>query len=395
MRINHYIISEKQMYSTAVKMLLNDLKISGQVFQTVHDLKNSLLESKGTVVIVGPSEIQSPYKICQEISHLYPLTAVILLLKKEDIDYKEAMYAGAIDILDVECEEKEIIQSIKKAEEVVKLKVQGDSDQNNSEKSARIITVCSTKGGVGKTTISVNLAMAFNKKNLKVAVIDLDLQFGDVSLLFDKQPEQTIYDWVKQSYENGDKSIEKFLTKHHTGIDIMAAPSLPEFSELINGEHVEYLCEIMKQHYDIIVIDTPPAFVETSLVALENSDIILLIASLDLPALKNGKLAVDTLNLLGLKEHIQVILNRDSEEEGINKAMVEDVLTLPITGNIPSDYRTVISSVNRGEPFVTMAPRTPVAKAVMTIAEQLILGQHLENETMKKKKSLFIFKRKK
>lgn len=395
MRINYFIISDKQMYSTAVKMLLEEMKITSKIFETFYDLKASLTESKGTVVIIGPTIAQSPYEICQEISLLYPFTSVLLVLNKEDIDYKLAMYSGAIDVLDVHTEEEEIVKSIKKAEEIVRLKIEGDKFNTGDEKTGKIITVCSSKGGVGKTTISVNLAMSLKKKNLNVAVIDLDLQFGDVSLLFDIEPTQTIYDWVKESYENGDKSFDEYVSKHKSGIDILASPTLPEFAEMITGEHIAYLCENMIKKYDMIIVDTPPALVETSLVALENSDIILLIASLDLPALKNGKLAVETLSLLGLKEKMRVLLNRDSEEEGISKSIVEEVLSLPISGSIPSDYRTVISSINRGDPFVTMAPRTPVAKAIMTIAEQLLSGFPREKKEKKqKKKGLFTKKTK-
>jgi pilus assembly protein CpaE len=393
MRINYFIHSEKRMYSTAIKMMLDDLKKYSKIFDIVVDLKSELQHSGETVVIIGPDSQDDPYELCQDLSRAYPFISVLLLLNKENIDYKKAMYAGAVDVLDIESDESEVIDSIQKAENVISLKVeslQGTKDQ----KEAKVITVCSTKGGVGKTTLTVNTAVALNKQNLKVAVIDLDLQFGDVSLLFDQPSTPTIYDWVKQSYENGDKSFEPYLLKHKTGIDILAAPALPEFSELITGEHIVYLIEGMKQKYDVIVIDTPPAFVETSLVGLEHSDHILLIASLDLPAVKNGKLAIETLNLLGLKDKITVVLNRDSEMEGMTLELIENVLGMNINGRIPSDYRTVISSINKGDPFVLSAPRTPVAKAVMKITEKLIHDIPEKKEAVKKKKSLFFFKSK-
>ncbi|MBU9711581.1 AAA family ATPase [Evansella tamaricis] len=398
MRLNYFILSEKQMYSTAIKLMFDDLKKSSRIFDIFTELKTSLEHVKGTVVVIGPNSMHNPYDICQEISHTYPLTSVVLLLKKSDIDYKKAMYAGAIDVLDIECDEEEVIEAIQKAETVTRLKMEAEYG-DSIDKQAKIITVCSSKGGVGKSTISVNTAVALRKDNLKVAVLDLDLQFGDIALLFDQQPIQTIYDWVKGSYEHGDKSFKPYLLKHKSGVDIMAAPLLPEFAELIKGEHIAYLLDAMKEEFDYIVVDTPPAFVETSLVALENSDVILLIASLDLPALKNGKLAIETLSLLGFKDKIQVILNRDTEMEGMTKETVEDVLGLAIHGTIPSDYRTVISSINKGEPFVEMSTRTPVAKAVLKIVKGIIHSFSLEEqetknktekETTRKKKFFFL-----
>ncbi|OIJ11053.1 hypothetical protein BKP37_16720 [Anaerobacillus alkalilacustris] len=397
MRMNYLILSEKKMYSTAIKMMLDDLKKNNKIYEIFSDLKADLFNSKANIVVIGPNSLQNPYEICQEITRSFPLTAVLLLLNSEDIDYKKGMYSGAVDVLDIESDEQEVIDSLKKAETVVTLKIDADIDEDEKN-NAKIITVCSTKGGVGKTTLSVNMAVAFNKHNLKVVVIDLDLQFGDAALLFDQQPTHTIYDWVKRSYENGDKSYQSFVTKDKFGIDILAAPALPEFAELITGEHITYLLEKMKKDYDVIIVDTPAAFVETSLVALESSDVILLIASLDLPTLKNGKLAIETLNLLGLKEKIYVILNRDSEMAGMTRSLVEEVLEMKIFGRIPSDYHTVISSINKGEPFVDMATRTPIAKAVMKISDQLLQEGQEEvevNRKAKKKNKLFFFQRNK
>lgn len=398
MTIQYYIYSEKQMYSSAIKMMLDDLKKSSKIVETLPDLKAEITDSKESVVILGPNSYEEPYEICQEISRTYPMTSVLLLLHKDEIDLKNAMFSGAVDVVDIESDEEEVIEGITKAEEIIRIKIKNDVGAKGETKEAKVITVCSTKGGVGKTTISVNTAVALSKHNLKVAVIDLDLQFGDVALLFDLQPTLTIYDWVKQSYENGDKSYSPYLAKHRLGIDILAAPSLPEFAELIKGEHISYLIEAMKRAYDMIVIDTPPSFVETSLVALENSDVILLIASLDLPALKNGRLAIETLTLLGLDEKIHVILNRDSKTEKLSKELVENVLGRKIEGSIPSDYHTVISSINNGESFVISDPRTTVAKAIMKIAEQLnhmSPPESLSRKKEQKKKGFTLFNRKK
>lgn len=394
MTMPYFIYSEQKIYASAVKMLLDELDKSNRAFDDFSQLKDELSNSSGTIIIICPSSKRDPYELCQQISRLHPLTAVLLLIEENKLDYKKGMYVGAVDILDIDSDEEEIIDSLKKAEEVIALKIKGNEIVTGEGKEAKIMTVCSTKGGVGKTTISVNTATALSKSNLKVAVIDLDLQFGDIALLFDLQPPRTIYDWVKQSFENGDKSFQRFFIEHPTGIDVLAAPILPEFAELITGEHIGYLLDAIRSHYDVVIVDTPPTFVETSLVALEKSDVILLIASLDLPALKNGKLAIETLNLLGLSDKIRVVINRDDDTEGMTMDLVENVLGRKIETSIPSDYRTVIASINRGEPFITLEPRSQVAKAVMKLSEQII---HVKEEELsprkkeKKKKRFILF----
>lgn len=381
MVIHYYILMDKHVHIERMKGFIGKNNLVS-IFHTVTELQSALKSAEGeTIVLLGEVAVNDTYTVCQEITYHYPQVAVVLMVPDESIDLKKAMYSGAVDAVSI-YSDQECIKAIEKAKEIANLKSQRLPQEETIE--GKVITVCSTKGGVGKTTISVNLAVACMKKNLKVAVIDLDLQFGDVSLLFDQKPKKTIYEWMKEGYEAGATSLEGYLTKDETGIEILASPHLPEYSELVTGEHIYTIIQEMKKTFDVIIIDTPPAFVETSLVALENSDEILLITSLDLPSLKNGKLALDTLGILGLKDRIKVILNRDTESAELTTEMIEKVLGLPIKQRIPSDYKLVISSINKGDPFVSMSHRSPVAKSVLALADELIEKPKHKKETTKK-----------
>ncbi|WP_075980691.1 AAA family ATPase [Bacillus massilinigeriensis] len=354
-----------------------------KILHSTAELYNKIKTTERAVILLGESINYEVYELCQEITHLFPMTAIVLVLSKEAIDYKKGMFSGAVDVIDMNNQE-EWISAVEKANQIIQLKSkrQGSSDL----KEGKVITFCSTKGGVGKSALTVNIAVAFLLKEFRVAVIDLDLQFGDITLLLNQKPNVTIYEWIKEGYESGVFSIDDYVTKDKAGIDILASPYLPEYAELVTGEHVYTLIQEMKKKYDIIIIDTPPSFVETTLVALENADEILLITSLDLPALKNGKLAVDTLNVLGLKERIKVVLNRDSEFGELTTEMVEEVLGMDIRYRIPSDYKLIIASINKGIPFVTMAPRVPVSKAVFQLADELLGESKIELERKRKKR---------
>jgi pilus assembly protein CpaE len=381
--IHYNTVADKHIHVDRVKNELSAMKKNVVAYQTLLDLKASLEKQSSSVTFLGQASSYDLYEMCQEIAYLFPLTVVILLVNKEDIDYKRAMHSGAVEIVDVNNPE-ELKSGIRKAEEILNFKIKQVTKEE--EKEGKVITVCSTKGGVGKTTICVNAAVSYSKKNLKVAVIDLDLQFGDVSLLFDQKPKQTIYEWMKENDSAGPKPIETYLAVHSSGIHILPSPHLPELAELVTGDHVNTIIQEMKKKFDVILIDTPPSFVETSLVALDNSDEILLITSLDLPALKNGKLAVQTLGLLGFSEKIKVVLNRDSEKGDMTLEMAEQVLGLKIEYRIPSDYHLVISSVNKGIPFVIMAPRSPVAKAVLKFAEGHPIKKTIQKDPVQKVK---------
>ncbi|MEH7381308.1 AAA family ATPase [Bacillus sp. JJ1533] len=383
--IHYYILMDKNVHIERMKGFIGKQNVISS-FHTVTELHSALKGTEGeSIILLGELSTNDPYLVCQEITYHYPQTAVVLLLPDESIDLKKAMYSGAVDAVNI-YSDQECVKAIEKAREIVHLKSQRFPQEEPTE--GKVITVCSTKGGVGKTTISVNLAVACMKKNLKVAVIDLDLQFGDVPLLFDQKPKKTIYEWMKEGYDEGSTSLEGYLTKDETGIEILASPHLPEYAELVTGEHIYTIIQEMKKTFDVIIIDTPPSFVETSLVALENSDEILLITSLDLPSLKNGKLALDTLGILGLKDRIKVILNRDTESAELTTDMIEKVLGLPIKQRIPSDYKLVISSINKGDPFVSMSHRSPVAKSVLALADELI-ERPKQKEVTKKKTSFW------
>lgn len=342
-------------------------------FTDERELSNAVDSAESAVIFLRPGVGCDVFELCRDLSLTYPLVSIILLLAADEFDIKRAMHAGAIDAISLPAQENEISQAVREAEQAIKLKIsrlRGDHLQV-SQTDGRVLTVFGTKGGVGKTTLAVNLAVAFAKSNGRVAVLDLDLQFGDVAIFFDVQPKRTIYEWVKENPGEIEGAVERYMSQHSSGVDLLPAPLRPEFAEVINGEHVGLLIGKLKQLYDYVVIDTPPSLVETSLVALENSEDILMVASLDLPTLKNTKLGIETLESLGMKDRIKVVLNRDSKVDGIRMDMVENIVGTPLFARIPSEGKVVVSSVNKGIPFVLSSPREAVSKSVFSIASQL------------------------
>ncbi|MCP8616134.1 AAA family ATPase [Salirhabdus salicampi] len=394
--MNYFIISGGQSIGEQIKDKLKKDRKYARAFSSVEEFANTTPKEEQGILFVTNATNYDLYEISGDISIQYPLISVILIANEDEIDFRKAMYVGAVDIIDESLEDDEFKAALAKAESIIELKAEELEKGNIKHHVSHIVTVASTKGGIGKTTLSVNLSVSFALRGYKVIIIDLDLQFGDVPLLLDVQPKQTIYEWLKESYENGDGALDSYISKDaKTGVHLLAAPHLPEFAELINGEHISFILGQLKKEYDFIVVDTPPSFVETSLVAIENSDDIILVTSLDLPALKNGKLAVDTFQVLGLNDKVKVVLNRETPMEGMDRNTVENILGMKLTAAIPSDYNTVISGINLGNPFVVRSPKTAVAKSVMNLAEQLYPSESKQNNGQKKKKRKFSFLRSK
>jgi len=248
-------------------------------------------------------------------------------------------------------------------------------------KRGRILTVFSPKGGTGKTVTATNLACAFAKYEKKrTLLIDLDLQFGDAAIMLGLEPEKTIYDLVVAPGELDSEKLAGYTTRHASGVDVLA-PLRPEDAELVTEPKVNRLLEVARGSYDLIVVDTSPFFHGPMLATLDRTDELLVLCGLDVPTLKNVKLAQHTLDLLSFPaSRVRFILNRSNSKVGMKRSEVESALGVKIAFEMPSD-RAVPLAVNRGTPAVLAEAGCDFSRAVRSIAKGL-----LEPEQEKKRR---------
>jgi len=327
----------------------------------------------GIVLHADPS--WDAYAICAELTAADPTASVLIVGDSSNDDYKEALNAGATDLISAPWSSADIERCLLRIRRLSELKVRVLQESGHDQPEAKVITVCSTKGGVGKTTITANLAAVFAKMKRRVLVVDLDLQFGDVSILLDVQPKYTVYDWVKEISGGREVEASNFLNVHPSGVAVLSAPLKPELADLVTSEHVDRLVRELKPKFDIILIDTPPALVETSLQALERSDDILLVSTAELPTLKNVKIGAETLQQLELSDKIKIVLNRDGGAEGLEHKTIEQILGTQVFARIVNDYKSVAPSLNEGVPFVVSHPSAAVSKNVLHLAQSLLPGK--------------------
>ena len=239
----------------------------------------------------------------------------------------------------------------------------------------RVITVFSPKGGVGKSTTATGLAGAYAGPLKKsTLLIDLDLQFGDVGIMMGIDPTQTIVDLVTTTGELDPDKLGGYVVHHPTGVDVLAAPLRPEDAELVTEDRIGQLIDVAKAAYDIVVLDTPPHFDATTLAALDRSDRLVLLTTMDIPTVKNAKLALQTLNLLQYpRERIALVVNRPLPRVDLRESDIARTLDMPITMVIPGD-KEIGAAVNRGVPVTASSSRSPAAKAIRELAELLLPG---------------------
>ncbi len=240
-------------------------------------------------------------------------------------------------------------------------------------KRGEMIVVCGAKGGIGKTVLSVNLAIALSKStNTLVSILDGDFQFGDISLAMDLHPTFTIKDVVDTVATMDAEGMASYLIHHSSGVRVMPAPERPEYADLLDAKVINTVCDLLLENHDYLIVDTNVGLQSQSIQLIEKADQVFLLTTLEMTTLKNTKLMLETLELLGLRNKVKVVVNRSTMESVIKANDVSGILEEPAPFFVPNDFQLVSQSLNVGIPFVYNHGKTEIAKSIFRMADQLI-----------------------
>jgi pilus assembly protein CpaE len=321
-----------------------------------------------------------------------PDVSVLLIRRQESGELiRQALRVGVKDVLSSASDETAVRTAAARAIEIARTlrgRLGGGAPTDNEGKTpGRVATVFSSKGGCGKTFLSTNLAVALSRGGAEVALVDLDLHFGDVAIMLHLFPSHTIYD-AAESPALDALTLKSFLTHHDSGIWTLVAPTEPTVADSINPAAIGNILKLLRTAFDYVVIDTPPAFSEPVLAAFDESDWLVMLATLDVPSIKNLRLTLQTMELLHFpKNRIRVVVNRADSKVGLRLPDVEKLLSSPVDATIPSS-RSVPLSVNKGSPIMLEEPKGPVADAIRRVAAQLTVAQPGRTK-QKQRRSLF------
>jgi pilus assembly protein CpaE len=345
-----------------------------------HELDERPLEY---AVVVGPSvDLAAAVALADTLRITRPTLGVILVRRRVDTAVlAEALRAGMREVVE-ERDLSGVNDAVARSYALFSALTRGSDIDTARPAQGQLITIFSAKGGVGKTTIATNLAAALadgGKRN--VCVVDLDLAFGDVSIVLQLFPVHTMADAAHDGRKLDPSAVESLLTDHSPGLKVLAAPVQPDAKESISGDLVGDVLRILKEQFEIVICDCPPAFDDVVLQAFDESDLLLLIGTLDIPALKSLKITAETLSLLNHpRETWRLILNRADVKVGLSKTEVEKTLKLPVFASLPQSD-DVPASVNRGTPIVLDSPRHAVSQAVKRLAHDALAStNHGETE---------------
>ena len=328
----------------------------------------------------------------EAITQEQPSVQVIMMSVQSESDYlRRSMLAGARDFLTKPFTGDELISTLRRVSRMSQQRaaampqptmqqVVGPSGRRISipmpvvqQPEGSVVAVYGPKGGVGTSTLAVNLAVALQKPDTKVAMIDASLQFGNLDVFLNLHGNRSIAD-ISQTINDLDAdSIGTMVTPHPSGLKVLLAPARPELADLVQADHLKRIVEEMRLMFDYIVIDTPASLTDLVLTALDVADRIVLLTTADIPAIKNTKAFFQVFEALGYSpEKVMLVLNQADSRNPITAKMIEDNLKHKVACQIPMDSEAVARSIRQGVPLITEARSRPIAQAMLQMTDQLV-----------------------
>ncbi len=326
--------------------------------------------SEEQLIIIGPNvKMETARVVAEHFRVDRPSLGVILVRTRLDVTtMSEALRSGIREVVSSD-DAAALVAASKRSLSISGQLMEASRIVGASNSRGKILIVFSAKGGCGKTTLSVNLAHALaNYTDSKVALLDFDLQFGDVAVALQIEPKKTISDAISMQNNLDELGINSLMVNQMKNLDILLAPTNPTDIEFISTELIDTLLESLKNSYDYIVVDTSPAFTDVILRVFDQADRCFLLTTLDMPAIKNLKLVISTLEALNInKTKLEFILNRSDIKSGLTMREVEAMVGETFSTLIPSS-NDVSASTNRGVPLVIEKPRHSVSREIIDLA---------------------------
>jgi len=320
----------------------------------------------------------------ERLSSQVPTASVVMMSVQGEADYlRRSMLAGAREFLVKPFSSDELTASIRQVyvrdrEKASRIVAAAPVAVPAADVDGEVIAVFSPKGGVGRTTMAVNLAVAAAQElGKKVCLVDASFQFGDVGVLLNLNPKnKSIADLVPELELGEAPSLETFVINHSSGIRVLLAPPSPEMAELITVSGIKRVLEGLRAENDMVIVDCSSYFSDVTLAILDMADVILTMLTLEITSIKNMRLFLEVADQLGYEDDkVRLVLNRADSTLGIRVVDVEQSIGRKVDHTIVSDGRSVVYALNRGIPFFVSNREAQVSQDILRLANA-VSGVH-------------------
>ena len=329
------------------------------------DLREFLARPADIVVVACAAADEGvTHIIDRAVKHRPDRSVVVMNQSSPNGFLRQAFEAGADDVITLPQTREEVAFTLQKV--IARRK----GNVVTGKPPAKVITVLGPKGGTGKTLTATNLAVSLAQRGKDVVLVDLDLQFGDIGLAMGVSPERTITDLMRAGPPFDHEKLDRHLLRHPSGVKVLIAPTRPDQAGALSIDYLREIYAALRTMSDAVIVDTPPGFTAEVIATIDVSSDICMIGMLDSLSLKNMKLGLETLELMGYEtRNVTLILNRSDSSVGILPEDVSTILGRPPDVSVPSD-REIPRSVNEGVPIVASKPASGVARAFETLADR-------------------------
>ena len=321
------------------------------------------LKPSAAIITLGANP-EAATKLIQQLATECPSTAIISAAKDASPDFiLQSLRAGAREFLRLPISTDELRTVIDRISEFFAGQTEAP------KKKGRMIAVFSSKGGCGTSFIATNLAAA---SSVKTMLVDLNLQAGDLPLFLGVDPKYSIADVVENRAKLDDALIASFVTPCNPKLSLLAAPREADSADEIEPEHIFEVLQRLRESYEYVVLDPQHTFDAITLAALDQADEIVLVLTLDIPAIQSTQRALEIFDRLGYqRKKVRIVVNRWSKQIDLDLRQVEKFLGEPVIGFVPSDYQIAVSSINLGTPLVNSEANSGIAKEIRRISNTL------------------------
>ncbi len=318
----------------------------------------------------------------EAIAEQYPNVQVIMMSVQGESDYlRRSMLAGAREFLIKPFSGEELATSIRRVRQLAATRrvaappppvgtVTAGAPPPPPPKGGKLIAVFGAKGGCGASTVAVNLAVALHEETKeRVALMDANLEFGDVGVLLNLPSNRSLTDLVGPNLEIDEELVNNVMASHSCGVKALLAPPRPEMAELVNVEQLKKIVEFLPKIFDYVVMDLTRTFQEPIVSLLDAADQIILVATNDIPSIKNAKVFFELTQQLGYPpDKTFFLLNKEDGRSGIAIRDIEASIKHPVRCVLIKDERSTLLANNRGTPIVLLQRNLPLAQAYMALA---------------------------
>jgi len=329
----------------------------------------AFLEQPSDLLLVacGDYNEQAAHVIDRAVKQRPDRPVVVLVERSPNGVLRQAFEDGADDVMTL----PQTAESLRFALEKVVARRQGASHVRGTP-SAPLVCVLGPKGGTGKTLVATNLAVALARRDQRVVLVDLDLQFGDIGLALGLIPERTIYELANAGRPYDHDKLDRHLMRHSSGVKVLVGPTRPDHASAVTVDFLRDVYASLRTMCDIVIVDTPPGFTPEVIATIDVSTSAVIVGMLDSLSLKNTKLGLETLDLMGYPlENVSLILNRSDSRVGITHDDVSAIVGRSPDVLVPSD-REIPRSVNEGVPIVASKERSEAARAFQKLADMYV-----------------------